>query len=173
MRVYHKAYVYVTCGTDLLVFNEPDTPYLGLQLPGGTIDPGESFLHGAMREFAEETGLALDAAFEQFSDQDIPFETIPPVGPFRPAPNRPLLGRHIRRNYHVRLAGRPKDDWEHYEMHPSSGGEPIRYKFFWIDLYGPEASDKDAFFAAFGEPLDALRRRVPGVKTAAWKRACR
>lgn len=34
MRVYHKAYVYLTCGTDLLVFNEPDTPHLGLQVPG-------------------------------------------------------------------------------------------------------------------------------------------
>ena len=36
MRVYHKAYVYLTCGTDLLVFDEPDTPHLGLQVPGGT-----------------------------------------------------------------------------------------------------------------------------------------
>lgn len=92
MRVYHKAYVYLTCGTDLLVFDEPDTPHLGLQVPGGTIDPGESFLHGAMREFAEETGLELDVAFDHFSSQDIPFETIPPVGQYRPAPNRPLLG---------------------------------------------------------------------------------
>ncbi|MGX1499811.1 8-oxo-dGTP diphosphatase [Labrenzia sp. MBR-25] len=167
MRVYHKAYVYLTCGTDLLVFNEPDTPWLGLQVPGGTIDPGESFLHGAMREFSEETGLDLDVAFDHFSSQDIPFETIPPVGQFRPAPNRPLLGRHIRRNYHVCLATRPGTEWEHYEMHPSSGGEPIRYRFFWVDLFGERASNEENFFAAFGAPLSALRERVAQIANAA------
>ncbi|WP_428643474.1 NUDIX hydrolase [Roseibium sp.] len=167
MRIYHKAYVYLTCGTDLLVFNEPDTPWLGMQVPGGTIDPGESFLHGAMREFAEETGLTLDAAFDHFSDQDIPFETIPPVGQFRPAPDRPLLGRHIRRNYHVRIAEQPRQEWEHFEIYPSSGSGPIRYRFFWVDLFGPEAGDAENFFAAFGEPIEALRCRVPGIRKAA------
>jgi 8-oxo-dGTP diphosphatase len=167
MRVYHKAYVYLTCGTDLLVFNEPDTPHLGFQVPGGTIDPGESFLHGAMREFAEETGLTLDAAFDHFSDQDLPFETIPPVGQFISAPGRPLLGRHIRRNYHVRLSRRPKEGWEHFEMFPSSGVAPIRYRFFWINLFSPEALDSEKFFAAFGPPLDVLRERLPAMKSAA------
>jgi 8-oxo-dGTP diphosphatase len=167
MRVYHKAYVYLTCGTDLLVFNEPDTPHLGFQVPGGTVDPGESFLHGAMREFAEETGLNLDAAFDHFSDQDLPFETIPSVGQFKSAPDRPLLGQHIRRNYHVRLSHRPKDGWEHFEMFPSSGVAPIRYRFFWINLFSPEAMDSENFFAAFGPPLGALRERLPALKSAA------
>ncbi|MCV0426146.1 MAG: NUDIX domain-containing protein [Roseibium sp.] len=167
MRVYHKAYVYLTCGTDLLVFDEPDTPYLGMQVPGGTVDPGESFLHGAMREFEEETGLKLDAAFDHFSDQDIPFETIPPVGQFRPAPDRPLLGRHIRRNYHVGVSQRPKEEWEHYEMFPSSGNAPIRYRFFWLDLFSQKAQDQENFFAAFGPPLETLRQRLPRLKNAA------
>ncbi|POF30467.1 NUDIX hydrolase [Roseibium marinum] len=161
MRVYHKAYVYLTCGTDLLVFDEPDTPQLGLQVPGGTVDPGESFLQSAMREFAEETGLALDAAFDHFSDQDLPFETIPPLGQFKPAPDRPLRGRHLRRNYHVRIGERPGDTWEHYEMFPSGGGDPIRCRFFWIDLFGAQAQDAEKFFAAFGAPLEALRTRLP------------
>ncbi|WP_299818856.1 NUDIX domain-containing protein [uncultured Roseibium sp.] len=161
MRLYHKAYVYLTCGTDLLVFDEPDDPYLGLQVPGGTIDPGESFLHGAMREFAEETGLSIDAAFEHFSSQDLPFETIAPVGQFRAPPDRPLKGRHIRRNYHVCLAKKPRDTWEHYEMFPSGGGDPIRCRFSWIDLFSTKAFDEESFFAAFGAPLDALRSRLP------------
>ncbi|MEC9401926.1 MAG: NUDIX hydrolase, partial [Pseudomonadota bacterium] len=95
------------------------------------------------------------------------FETIPPVGQYRPAPNSPLLGRHIRRNYHVRLGARPKSEWEHYEMHPSSGGEPIRYRFFWVDLFGERASDEENFFAAFGAPLNALRKRVTRLANAA------
>jgi len=143
---------------------EPDTPHLGMQLPGGTIDTGESYLHGAMREFAEETGLILDAAFEQFFVQDLPFETIPPVGQFKPAPQRPLRGRHLRRNFHVQLPTRPKDVWEHYELYPSSGGAPIRYKFFWVDLFGPDTADPEMFFAAFGDPLDALRSRMPRIR---------
>lgn len=167
MRVYHKAYVYLTCGTDLLVFDEPDTPWLGLQVPGGTVDPGESFLHGAMREFAEETGLDLDVAFEQFSSQDLPFETMPATGQFRAPSGRPLKGRHIRRNYHVCLQNRPRDTWEHFEMHPSNGGDPIRFRFFWIDLFGPKAEDRDNFFAAFGEPLETLRSKLPNQRKAA------
>ncbi|WFE90530.1 NUDIX domain-containing protein [Roseibium porphyridii] len=167
MRVYHKAYVYLTCGTDLLVFNEPDTPHLGLQVPGGTVDPGESFLKGAMREFAEETGLTLDAAFDHFSDQDLPFETFPKVGQFLAPPNRPLKGRHIRRNYHVTLSKRPKEKWEHFEMFPSSGGDPIRCHFFWIDLFGAEAMTEETFFAAFGAPLSLLRKRLAPLQDAA------
>lgn len=167
MRLYYKAYVYLTCGTDLLVFEEPDTPFLGPQVPGGTIDPGESFLHGAMREFAEETGLTIDAAFEHFSSQDLPFETIAPVGQYRAPPDRPLKGRHIRRNYHVRLTEKPRDTWEHYEMFPSGGGDPIRCRFFWIDLFGPKALDEETFFAAFGAPLASLRGRVSHLTNAA------
>ncbi len=167
MQIFHKAYVYLTCGTRLLVFDEPDTPFLGFQVPGGTVDPGESFLQGAMREFAEETGLSLDAAFDHFSSQDLPFETFPPVGQFRPSPDRPLRGRHLRRNYHVRIGERPKETWEHYEMFPSGGGDPIRCRFFWIDLFGPDAHDEERFFAAFGAPLPELRLRVPGLRKAA------
>lgn len=167
MQIFHKAYVYLTCGTDLLVFNEPDTPYLGLQVPGGTVDPGESFLQGAMREFAEETGLALDAAFDHFSDQDLPFETIDPVGQFKAPPDRPLQGRHIRRNFHVAVPRRPREEWEHFEMYPSSGVAPIRYRFFWLNLFSTQALEEESFFAAFGPPLAALRRRVPSLKTAA------
>lgn len=166
MRTFHKAYVYLTCGTDLLVFNEPDTPWLGLQVPGGTVDPGESFLHGAMREFREETGLAVDAAFEEFARQDLPFETLPPVGPYKAPPERPLKGRHVRRHYHVRLPARPKETWEHYEMFPSGGGDPIRCRFFWIDLFGPDAEDADGFFAGFSGPLDALRARCASRRAA-------
>jgi len=167
MRVYHKAYVYLTCGTELLVFDEPDTPELGLQVPGGTIDPGESYLQGAMREFAEETGLDLDAAFEQFSSQDLPFETMPAVGPYKAPAGRPLKGRHIRRHYHVCLTERPGDTWEHFEMHPSNGGDPIRFRFFWLDVFHRRAQDPDTFFAGFGAPLEILRHRLSCLQKAA------
>ncbi|WP_417695422.1 NUDIX hydrolase [Roseibium sp.] len=159
MQIFHKAYVYLTCGTQLLVFNEPDTPQLGLQVPGGTIDPGESYLIGARREFQEETGLQLDAAFEHFADQDLPFETLVAQGKHQAPPDRPLKGRHLRKHYHVRIPSRPAEEWEHYEMTPSNGGPPIRFRLHWVDLFGPAAQNPNMFFAGFGEPLDALRTR--------------
>ena len=62
-KLKHKAYVYLTSGRELLVFRQPDQPYVGLQVPGGTVDPGESHLTAALREFGEETGLALRGTF--------------------------------------------------------------------------------------------------------------
>lgn len=163
MRIYHKAYVYLTCGTRLLVFDEPDSPEIGLQVPGGTIDPGESYLIGAKREFVEETGLTLDAAFDHFADQDMPFDELPTE--YRPAApsSRPLTGRHLRKHYHVLVDSIPAEEWEHFEMTPSVGGPPIRFRLHWLDLFDARALDKNQFFAGFGEQLDALRSRVERI----------
>lgn len=144
----HKAYVYLTCGTRLLVFSQPDEPEIGLQVPGGTIDPGESYLHGARREFIEETGLSLTSALDPLMDQDVFFDN---------AAGRDL---HRRRLYHGRTARIEREEWEHYEMSPSAGGDPIRFRLFWIDLHSDTAHDHSLFFAGFAEPLDMLRKRI-------------
>lgn len=164
MRIYHKAYVYLTCGDKLLVFDEPDTPDLGLQVPGGTIDPGESYLIGARREFIEETGLTLDTAFDHFADQDIPFERLVADGQVQAPPDRPLKGRHLRKLYHATISEIPVEEWEHYEMTPSDGGPPIRFRLFWLDLNDPRALDPKNFFAEFGVQLDLLRTRIGGAR---------
>jgi 8-oxo-dGTP pyrophosphatase MutT (NUDIX family) len=56
-----RAFCYITrlrpAGLQLLVFQHPDAA-AGVQTPGGTIDPGENPLDGAMREAIEETGLS-------------------------------------------------------------------------------------------------------------------
>lgn len=150
MRVYHKAYVYLTCGRDLLVFSEPDFPHVGLQVPGGTLDPGESYLQAARREFCEETGLSLDIAIESFADQDRIIENVPHC----------LDGLHRRRHFHGTIREKPADTWEHFETSPSSGGAPIRFRLFWIDLFSDEAADVTLFFEEFGAQLETLRTRV-------------
>ncbi|WP_417670212.1 NUDIX hydrolase [Roseibium sp.] len=162
MQIYHKAYVYLTCGNQLLVFDEPDTPELGLQVPGGTIDPGESYLIGARREFTEETGLDLDTAFDHFADQEIPFEALVAEGKVTAPPDRPLKGHHKRKLYHVRIDERPAEEWEHFEMTPSDGGPPIRFRLFWLDLQDPRANDPSNFFAEFGANIELLRNRLEG-----------
>lgn len=148
MRVVHKAYVYLTCGARLLVFDQPDQPAVGLQVPGGTLDPGESHLQGARREFREETGLELAVALDHLTDQEVLFD------------NERGRDLHCRRLYHARICSAPRESWEHYEMTPSGGGAPIRFHLHWIDLFGPLARDAGRFFLGFGDLLDALRQRV-------------
>ncbi|MFB9173417.1 NUDIX hydrolase [Roseibium salinum] len=150
MKIHHKAYVYLTCGTELLVFIEPDHPNPDLQVPGGTLDPGESYLQAARREFAEETGLSLDIALESFADQDHIFEDVPGS----------LDGLHRRRHFHGRIREKPAAQWEHYETSPSTGGAPIRFRLFWIDLFARDAPAETRFFEGFGAQLETLRSRM-------------
>ncbi len=50
----------------ILLFHtrEPDYPELGMwwELPGGGIDPGESYVEAAVRELREETGFVVEPA---------------------------------------------------------------------------------------------------------------
>lgn len=150
MKIHHKAYVYLTCGTELLVFIEPDHPNPDLQVPGGTLDPGESYMQAARREFAEETGLSLDIALESFADQDHIFEDVPGS----------LDGLHRRRHFHGRIREKPAAQWEHYETSPSTGGAPIRFRLCWIDLFARDAPAETRFFEGFGAQLETLRPRM-------------
>jgi 8-oxo-dGTP pyrophosphatase MutT (NUDIX family) len=151
-RLKHKAYVYLTAGRDLLVFRQPDQPYVGLQVPGGTVDPGESHLTAALREFAEETGLHLPHALELIGAQVLLFDN--------------SLGRdiHDRRLYHARTpvsgAARRRQSWEHFEMSPSGGGDPIRFELFWLDLGEALAMAPANFFTGFHAPLTAVAQRL-------------
>nr|WP_246350973.1 NUDIX domain-containing protein [Deinobacterium chartae] len=58
----HKVVVYVTRGSELLVLSEPDHPEVGLQVPKGSVEPGETALQAAVRELEEESGLRLEGA---------------------------------------------------------------------------------------------------------------
>ena len=57
MKTRHRAYAYITSGSRLLLFTQPGAPDAGIQVPAGTIEPGESPRDAVMREAREETGL--------------------------------------------------------------------------------------------------------------------
>ena len=58
MNIRHRAYAYITNGRRLLLITHPESPDAGVQVPAGTIEPGESPKYAVMREAREETGLA-------------------------------------------------------------------------------------------------------------------
>jgi 8-oxo-dGTP pyrophosphatase MutT (NUDIX family) len=57
MKTRHRAYAYITHRSRILLFTQPD-PKAGIQVPAGTIRPGEEPADAALREAIEETGLA-------------------------------------------------------------------------------------------------------------------
>ncbi|CDZ67232.1 MutT/NUDIX family protein [Neorhizobium galegae bv. orientalis] len=117
-----KVLIYAVWQDRLLVFDEPDFPDQWLQVPGGTIEPGEAPDIAAAREFYEETGLDVEVPLHPLMVHDYRF---------------PKDGGEIchRRHYFLlRLAGDYSDTWIHLEEHRFDGGEPIRFRFSWMRL---------------------------------------
>jgi 8-oxo-dGTP pyrophosphatase MutT (NUDIX family) len=111
-----KACVYVTRGggSQLLVF-EADG-HEDLQVPKGTIEPGESPWTAARREVAEESGLRLQTLRRVASD----------VWPRR-------RGRlYLRQFFHADV-DEPRDAWTHVVT--GDGAERgERFHYSWVDL---------------------------------------
>jgi 8-oxo-dGTP diphosphatase len=121
--VVEKAIAYVTNGGRLLVFSHPHHPEAGIQVPAGTVEPGESPEEAVLREAHEETGLdGLEIqSYLGVREHDLSAQ-----------------GRAERLRYHffhLTLRGHPPTRWYNYEEHPSDGSPgPILFEFFWAEL---------------------------------------
>ena len=146
MRIIRKSKVvlYATWRGKLLVFREPDFPEYGLQVPGGTMEPGETPVEAARREFLEETGLVAPDVLTLLGERD--YHYAPAGGPAR---------QHRRWFFHLALEGEFAESWEQMEMHPDAGGPPIRFALSWLKLPLSET--------LFGE-LDALLDQLPALE---------
>jgi 8-oxo-dGTP pyrophosphatase MutT (NUDIX family) len=137
-----KAFAYITHGNALLILKHPDHPEAGIQVPAGSVEPGESPRAGAIREAEEETGL-----------QDL--RLIRFLGLIRMPVDRPP-GFHNRWFFHLACDEQPPATWEHHEMTPSDGSPPVRFEFSWVNLDDVTLDwGHDAMLHRLRESLDA------------------
>jgi 8-oxo-dGTP diphosphatase len=121
--VKRKGFAYITHQGRLLVFTHPNSPEAGIQVPAGSLEPGEEPEAGALREAIEETGRT-------------DLEVVSFLGEVERERTWGGLNEiHHRFFFHLRCTGTPPERWRHGEFTPSEGDlEPVPFDFFWAPL---------------------------------------
>lgn len=118
LRSVEKAYAYVTRPEtdEILVFSHPD-PVAGIQIPKGTVDPGERPRAAVIRELREESGLDAPQSVEHVVSDTWPHPTKPKV---------------YRRHFFHLVVAEERDAWHHTV---TGGGEDdgMTFSYFWAD----------------------------------------
>jgi 8-oxo-dGTP diphosphatase len=116
-----KVITYITAQGRLLLFRQPEALNAGLQVPGGTVEPGESLEQAALREAFEETGLS-DLRLERFLGSALYITRDPP------------RVQHLRHFFHLSRERAEPTAWRHLEKMPSGEARPIPFELFWEPL---------------------------------------
>jgi 8-oxo-dGTP pyrophosphatase MutT (NUDIX family) len=122
MQRIPKVVIYLVQRGQLLVFEHPDAPNAGLQVPAGTVKPGEEPRVAATRELREESGI--DAVIVRL------------LGTARYD-----MTAYGRTEIHERsfVLAEPQGDlpldrrWRHHETHDGIG-EPDVFELYWVPL---------------------------------------
>ena len=123
MDTRFKVFAYITHQQRLLVMAHPHVPEAGIQVPAGTLEPGESPEAGVLREAWEETGLDDLRCVAYLGEQ------------IRDMRDYGVAQIHHRHFFHLTCPGPVTERWRHDELHPSDGGtSPITFEFYWVSL---------------------------------------
>lgn len=151
MQKVRKAFAYICDTTErghrLLLLAHPDHTDAGLQVPAGTMEPGETPEDAVLREAWEETGLDALVIAEFLGRQS--FDLRP-------------FGRdevHDRWFFHLPCGAETPDRWRVWETTPATGEPPILFELFWAPLdetLPPLIADHDRFIP---EVIASLQRR--------------
>lgn len=135
-----KAYCYITSGDRLLIFRHVDFPEAGVQVPGGSVEPGEAPEAAALREAEEETGLQGLALVGLLGEVE------------REMNDRGRDEIQHRWFYHLLCETETPEVWRHDETTPSEGDGPIAFELIWASL----RHERPALIAGMGDLLPKL-----------------
>ena len=115
-----KVVAYITRDDHLLVFRHVDSG-AGIQVPAGTLEPGEAPDDGVLREAREETDLESLTIRRFLGCRDYDMS---PYG---------IAELHRRYHYHLECEGDAPSTWRHFE---TGGGtsEGIEFELYWVRL---------------------------------------
>jgi 8-oxo-dGTP pyrophosphatase MutT (NUDIX family) len=121
--IRQKVLCYIVRDGQLLVFRHLGQPWdaSGLQVPAGSIRPGESPEAAALREAEEETGLTGLQLVRKLGE--VRYD----LAPYRPE----IQHRHV---FELRLQDEPPERWVSRETDPETGGEQPAFECYWIPL---------------------------------------
>lgn len=119
--VIPKVLTYITHAGRLLVFRQPHRLDQGTQVPGGSLEAGETFEAAALREAREETGL-IHLTFAGYLGSAV-YELQVDVGP-----------PHWRHFVHLRAADDSASRWQHLETPTSTRPETVLRELWWEPL---------------------------------------
>ena len=152
MKLVHKAVAAVVrgdgAGAELLVFRHP---LAGVQLPKGTVEPGETPAEGVLRELEEESGLRLEVQPH-------------PIGEWRRVLDgtfgeRATGGVHL---WHLFALDAPEglpEGWTH-DASGSPEEDGLRFEFHWLAI---DAGLLDKLHPVFGATATLLLGHFAGA----------
>ncbi|MBK7892702.1 MAG: NUDIX domain-containing protein [Bdellovibrionales bacterium] len=118
-----KVLAYITrihpTGMELLVFDHVGMPEAGIQVPAGTVDPGETPSAAVLREVEEETGLSLKTQgchLGRFDWYRVDRDEL-----------------HFRNVFHFELTEPIADEWQHV-VSGSGEDHQLNFKFYWLPI---------------------------------------
>jgi ADP-ribose pyrophosphatase YjhB (NUDIX family) len=102
--------------TELLVFEDPEHPYIGVQVPAGRLDAGEGLEAGLLRELEEETGLTNARIVQEL-----------------PAFEDHYPSQYENHGFHVVLEEEAPDEWEHV-VRGTGDDAGVAFRYGWVPL---------------------------------------